>query len=77
MAEHHIEAQVAESCNYDKGFTAGTRHAHNLINQYIESIKHTRGVLEEDNHNVSDVQHQINCLEQAKSFIRLGYFADE
>ena len=72
--------QIAESRGYDRGFTAGTNHAHGLINNYIDWLKQQRSVLEEENtsepgiNDIQVLQLQINSLEQAKFIIRRGYW---
>ena len=38
MHEEMIE-QIAEERGYDRGFTAGTKHAHDLISHYIKWVK--------------------------------------
>lgn len=79
MNEHMLE-QIAESRGYDRGFTAGTNHAHGLINNYVDWLKQQRSVLEEECTNqtiINDIQVlqlQINSLEQAKFIIRRGYW---
>lgn len=79
MSDMHenINEEIAESRGYDKGFTAGTLHAHELINTYIDKLKHKRAVWEEEGWPRMDaiytIQKQVECLEQAKLYIRQGH----
>lgn len=72
--------QIAENRGYDRGFTAGTKHAHELISHYAEWVKQLRSVIEvEHGHVVTDsemmkYQHQATALEHAKLTIRKGYW---
>lgn len=68
---------IAESRGYDRGFTAGTLHAHNLINQYMDWMKDYMTVLEAEGdcqQEISCYQTQWNALAQAKLLIRTGHF---
>jgi hypothetical protein len=73
--------QIAEKRGYDRGFTAGTKHAHDLINQYIDWVKEYCHVLEEEgdcSHEIACYSTQINSLNYAKYVIRKGHWnADE
>ena len=72
-----ITEHMYESRGYDRGFTAGTLHAHELLNKHIEYIKEWRAVLEEegdDTKRIINCQLQINALEDAKKIIRLGHW---
>lgn len=80
MDEHMLE-QLAESRGYDRGFTAGTLHAHELLDKHIENLKHKRAVAEEDGWARYDqmymFQIEINCVEQMKLLIRTGHYDTE
>ena len=69
--------QMHESRGYDRGFSAGVKHTHYLVNEHINALKSRRGVTEEDSctgmKQVMDIQHQINLLQQIKLDIRKGY----
>lgn len=76
MHESMIE-DMAEGRGYDRGFTAGTRHAHDLISKYIDWIDEYCIVLEAE----GDCQHEIECyrtqrgsLNHAKHVIRKGHW---
>ena len=76
-----ICAHVYESRGYDRGFTAGTKHAHDLLTEYIDSLKHKRAVTEAEGlhvvgniHMTMGLQKQINALEHAKLLIRTGHW---
>jgi len=76
MHEEMLE-DLAENRGYDRGFTAGTLHAHELIGEYISWLKGYRSVLEDEGdcqHLVKTTQSQINILEQAKLLIRRGHW---
>ena len=79
MNEQVIES-VAEERGYDRGFTAGTLHAHNLLDQYLQALKQQRSVYESEylfESRVHDTQKQINAVEYAKQIIRTGHWDDE
>lgn len=68
---------IAENRGYDRGFTAGTLHAHNLIDQYMDWMKDYMRVLEEEGdcqREIACYQTQWNALDQAKLLIRTGHF---
>lgn len=76
MHDSMIE-QISENRGYDRGFTAGTKHAHDLITQYIDWLKDYRSVLEEEgdcSREVACYQTQINALEHTKTVIRKGHW---
>lgn len=79
MSDMHesINEEIAESRGYDRGFTAGTLHAHELLNSYIDNLKYKRSVWEEEGFPRMDALHaiqtSIQCLEQAKLYIRQGH----
>lgn len=80
MHEQMLE-QVAEERGYDRGFTAGTRHAHDLLNQYLDSLKYKRGVIEEDGRyspeSMDLLRARIDSVERAKLIIRTGHFDNQ
>lgn len=68
---------------YDRGFTAGAAHTHDLLSQYINWLKSSRAVIEEEGdhghgmmNQVQTIQKQINALEYAKLVVRKGYWDD-
>lgn len=71
-----ILQHVAEQQGYDRGFTAGTRHAHELLNQFQDNLKYKRSVYEAEGNlsassmNILNVQ--INNLDHAKLILRKG-----
>lgn len=68
---------IAESRGYDRGFTAGTLHAHELLSKYMEWMKDYMAVLECDGdcqREIACYQTQYNALEYAKLLIRIGHF---
>lgn len=75
--------QIAEERGYDRGFTAGTKHAHELINQYIQWLKQLRAVVEDEHghdvtaHEVMKYQHQVAALDHAKLTIRKGHWDED
>ena len=75
--------QIAEERGYDRGFTAGTKHAHDLISHYIQWVKQLRSVVEDElGHVVSSpevmkYQHQTAALEHAKLTIRKGHWDED
>lgn len=76
MHEAMIE-EIAENRGYDRGFTAGTKHAHDLLSEYVEWFKDYRAVLEDEGDCPGDVklfQKHINVLENAKLLIRRGHW---
>lgn len=82
MSDMHPEMtnQIAENRGYDRGFTAGTKHAHDLLNNYVQWLKDYRAVLEEEGDCAREIacyQTQINALEYAKQVIRKGYWDDD
>lgn len=83
MHDEMIES-IAEQRGYDKGFTGGTLYAHELINEYIQDLKHKRSVLEADGahrrgvmNEIQTLQKQINALQHAKLTIRKGLYESE
>lgn len=69
--------QIAEERGYDRGFTAGTLHAHELLNEYINWIKDYTKVLEEEGdcqRELACYNTQVNALQQAKQLIRSGHW---
>tara|TARA_B100002019_G_C21093319_1_gene509735 strand:+ start:422 stop:658 length:237 start_codon:yes stop_codon:yes gene_type:complete len=77
MHDEMIE-QIAEERGYDRGFTAGTLHAHELLNKHLINLKHKRTVAESEGWIRYDqeytLQHQINLLEDMKHLIRKGHY---
>ena len=72
--------EIAENRGYDRGFTAGTLHAHELINQYMDWMKDYMGVLEEEGdceREIACYQTQWNALDHAKLVIRTGHFDND
>ena len=80
MHESMIE-EIAENRGYDRGFTAGTSHAHELVNKQLTELKHKRAVAEEEGWPRYDqgfmFQNQINILEEVKLIIRKGYYDND
>jgi hypothetical protein len=79
MSDMHPEManNIAENRGYDRGFTAGTLHAHNLIDQYMDWIKDYMVVLEDEGdcqRELACYQTQWNALDAAKKLIRTGHF---
>lgn len=76
MNEEIIES-VAESRGYDRGYVTSRRVSHDLMNSFIEHLKHQQAVLSADNVNINvgtydTIMKQINILEHAKYIIRRG-----
>jgi len=72
--------KIAEDRGYDRGFTAGTKHAHDLIESYIDWIKDYIRVLDDEgdcSFEISCYQTQLNALSHAKYVIRKGYWDDD
>jgi hypothetical protein len=68
---------IAENRGYDRGFTAGTLHAHELIGQYMDWMKTYMKVLEEEGDCQQEMvcyQTQYNALDYARLLIRVGHF---
>ena len=71
-----ITQHVAEQHGYDRGFTAGTLHAHSLLNEYQDNLKYKRSVYEAEGNlsassmNILNVQ--INSIDHAKLILRKG-----
>jgi len=68
---------IAEDRGYDRGFTAGTKHAHDLIGKYIDWIDQYCEVLDDE----GDCQREIECyrtqrnsLDHARYIIRKGHW---
>ena len=79
MHDEMIES-IAEERGYDRGFTAGTLHAHNLINQYMDWMKDYMTVLESEGdceREIACYQTQWNALAHAKLVIRTGHFDND
>ena len=80
MSDTHpeIQDQVAESRGYDRGFTAGTAHAHELLNKYLTDLKHKRTVAESEGWPSYDrdfmLQTQIRLIDELKLLIRKGHY---
>lgn len=69
--------EIAENRGYDRGFTAGTLHAHNLIGQYMDWMKEYMMVLEDEGdcqREIACYQTQWNALDYAKKVIRTGHW---
>lgn len=76
MHESMVE-DIAENRGYDRGFTAGTKHAHDLLSEYVQWFKDYRAVLEDEGgmeQSVVQYQKHINVLEHAKLLIRKGHW---
>ena len=78
MSDMHqdITSHVYESRGYDQGVTAGMLRAHELINEYIDNLKHKRAVIEEEHPRMDAIyriQVQINAAEDMKLLIRKGH----
>jgi hypothetical protein len=83
MHEEMIE-QIAENRGYDRGFTAGTKHAHDLLTNYENWIKDYIKTLEQFEDEPDDCLREIACyktqlgaLEYAKMVIRRGHWDDD
>jgi hypothetical protein len=79
MSDMHPEMinEIAESRGYDRGFTAGTLHAHELVGQYMKWIEEYISVLEDEGdcqREIACYQTQWNALDSAKKLIRTGHF---
>ena len=79
MSDMHPQManDIAESRGYDRGFTGGILHAHNLLSQYIDWLNEYIIVLEEEgdcSHEISCYRTQINALQYAKLTIRKGHW---
>lgn len=80
MSDMHedISDHVAESRGYDRGFTAGTTHAHELLNKYLTDLKHKRAVAESEGWPRYDqeyaLQIQIKLIDELKLLIRKGFY---
>ena len=65
--------EIAESKGYDRGFTAGTAHAHELLNKYLTDLKHKRAVAESEGWPRYDqeyaLQIQIKLIDELKLLI--------
>lgn len=75
-----ITAHVHEERGYDRGFTAGTKHAHDLLDTHLQVLKQKRAVLEEDWPRYDEMiamQWQIQAIEQMKLLIRTGHYEHE
>lgn len=75
-----ITAHVHEERGYDRGFTAGTKHAHDLLDTHLQVLKQKRAVIEEDWPRMDELislQHQIHTTEQLKLLIRTGHYDHE
>ena len=75
---------IKEDLAYEKGFVAGKKHAHDLLTEYIDSLKHKRAVTEAEGlhvvgnvHMTMGLQKQINALEHAKLLIRTGHWTGD
>ena len=82
MSDMHPEManEIAENRGYDRGFTAGTLHAHELINQYMDWMKDYMSVLEDEgdcSREIACYQTQWNALDHAKLIIRTGHFDND
>ena len=79
MTDMHpeITEEMAENRGYDRGFTAGTLHAHELLTQYMDWMKEYMTVLEcegDCQREIACYQTQLNALEYAKLLIRKGHW---
>ena len=69
--------EIAESKGYDRGFTAGTLHAHELLNNYITFLEQQYAVVENDDNNQyvkAALSNKINTIVKAKVLIRRGHW---
>ena len=77
MHDEMIE-QIAEERGYDRGFTAGTLHAHELLDKHLSNLEHKRTVAESEGWIKYDeeytLQTQINLLQDMKLLIRKGHY---
>ena len=80
MHDEMIES-IAEQRGYDRGFTAGTLHAHELLNEQLVNLKHKRTVAESEGWIRYDedylLLHQIKLVEELKLLIRRGFYEPE
>mgnify|MGYP006139290155 FL=1 len=71
---------IAESRGYDRGFTAGTLHAHELLNNYVTFIEQQYAAVEGDDNNQyikAALSNKINLLIKAKGLIRRGHWDED
>ncbi len=76
MHDSMIES-IAENKGYDRGFTAGTLHAHELIGKYMDWMNEYVSVLEEEGdcqREIACYQTQLSALKYAKKLIRTGHW---
>ena len=80
MHEQMLE-QLAENRGYDRGFTAGTKHAHDLLNNYIDwindYIKTLQGESDDCLREIACYKTQLGALDYAKMVIRKGHWDDD
>ena len=69
---------------YDRGFTEGANHTHELLSKHIEQLKYQRDVIEDEGtckgglmSGVWSIQKQVNALEHAKLVIRKGFWDND
>lgn len=68
---------IAEERGYDRGFTAGTKHAHDLLDQHLTTLKHKRKVMEEECYKYDvlyRLEYEIKLLQDMKLLIRTGHY---
>lgn len=69
---------IQEDLAYDKGFVAGKKHAHDLLTQYAQGLRHKRQVMESEGLAKYDtdfhIQSEINLVEELKLLIRVGHY---
>lgn len=80
MHEEMLE-QMAENRGYDRGFTAGTKHAHDLLNNYIDWINDYIKTLQDESDDclreIACYKTQLGALDYAKMVIRRGHWDDD
>jgi len=70
--------EIAESKGYDRGFTAGTLHAHELLNKKLVDLEHKQTVAESEGWPRYDqdimFQIQMKTIRDMKLLIRKGHY---
>ena len=78
--DESITEHVYETRGYDRGFTAGKLHAHELLNNYIQHLKQEVVKIEEDwplMDKLHMLESQIHALDKAKLLIRQGHWTED
>lgn len=73
--------EIAENRGYDRGFTAGTLHAHNLLDKRLVDLEHKQTVAESEGWPSYDkdllFQIQMNTIRDLKLLIRKGHYDED